>query len=650
MVSNTTSFPVHSKQQYGQQQKQQSEQRQSQYMQHEVFINDSDHSTTCTEDRRYQWEDPAHQTGEGIISTGPASFTDDGICHTVVNFLLAGELERAEQWLASMPHKYRSKASSNKAFYHALIHACAKAGNPKAAGWCVNRMVNAGLVPNKVTFNTMINACAKAGDLELAEVWWGKMTIVGLHPNEITYNSMITAASQARDPSRAERWMEKMMEANMVSCAVPFASVIAAWAKNGRIDIAEGWLKRMLEMNVQPDVVIYNTLINASAKAGNQQKAENWHLRMVMNDLVPDAKTYNSLIHACARAGLPERAEHWLNQMEEQRCKLDHISFSSVIHAWGKVGNAAAEYWIEEMIRRGFPPNLVCYNTMVHACARDSAKAKMWFQRLVLSGLQPNKITFNSMIDASLKASEVDQVVLWLQAMIMKGFHPDNVTYSTLVNSGKHLAASGKTGGCQKRAYGSIIMAYAHAGNAQGAHRWFKDMAKASLSLSADEWEEVLQIAHLSGGQRLADQFARLAGKENVGAAATRHRQLSNGNNGEVAQVSSSYGQNYGQGGYVNTSAVANANYYLPSSDSRATQHQKGQRRYQGQHQSDGSVMAHANKELEARLVSSARGCADQPLAAEQAHVDCSAQDHPSSSIPSSDVASATLIGHCFSL
>mmetsp|Transcript_117908 Transcript_117908/g.328466 ORF Transcript_117908/g.328466 Transcript_117908/m.328466 type:complete len:328 (-) Transcript_117908:190-1173(-) len=225
-----------------------------------------------------------------------------GACaKVVVQYLFEGNIEAAEAYLDVMVKEF--KRTSCKAFYHSLIHSCAKFGSPSAALWCALRMMRVGLKPNIVTFNALLDACAKTGDTDLATSLWDLMLEMGLEPNAITYNTMINACAKAYDTELAEWWMEKMHAAGIAPCTVSFSTVIAVFAKIGKFEKAEAWFVRMKEAGVKPDRVIYNLMINACAKAGHPLKADYWLTQMQESGIMPDEKTYNSLLHACAKYG-----------------------------------------------------------------------------------------------------------------------------------------------------------------------------------------------------------------------------------------------------------------------------------------------------------------------------------------------------------
>eukprot|EP00747_Dinoflagellata_sp_TGD_P188953 gnl/TRDRNA2_/TRDRNA2_48676_c0_seq1.p1 gnl/TRDRNA2_/TRDRNA2_48676_c0~~gnl/TRDRNA2_/TRDRNA2_48676_c0_seq1.p1 ORF type:complete len:676 (+),score=95.27 gnl/TRDRNA2_/TRDRNA2_48676_c0_seq1:43-2070(+) len=396
----------------------------------------------------------------------------------VVKLLLAGEQQEADRLLDSLSRKVRG--TSNKAFYHAMIHACAQANNSDAAGWCAVRMVRKNIKPNNVTFNSIIDACAKAGDVDLAQKWWEQMSSLGLKPNAVTYNSMISTCSRARDATRAEVWMERMLGEGIVPCIVSFSTVIDAFAKLGQVDKAVEWLHRTQQSGVKADAVIYNSLINACAKAGSPQKAEHWLSQMQQHGLVTDETTFNSLISACAKAGNITRAEHWFKEMQTAGCRIDEITFGSLMHASAKAGNVKrALFWMKEMNKCGLKPNLVCFNTVLHACARssDCVKAEEWFQRMLAAQIRPNKITYNSMIDAYASARQEDNATEWLRRMIIENFQPDSVTLITLQRA---------VGGNEEAAYIEIIKACGSVRQSTIMRKWIAQMSEAGYSAPRD--------------------------------------------------------------------------------------------------------------------------------------------------------------------
>jgi len=163
---------------------------------------------------------------------------------------------------------------------------------------------------------------------------------------------------------------------------------------------------------------------------------------------------------------------------------------------------------MDEMIRRGVVPNLVCFNTVLHACAHngDHVRAMKWLQKILNAGIVPNKITYNSMIDAHAKAGDVASAELWLQQMVAKGFHPDQITYVTLLRACSHTAGDTDSDELARWTYGAIIKAYAHTGIMHGMEHWTSEMVRAGFKPQRALAEEVHYICSSRGKRDLGDR------------------------------------------------------------------------------------------------------------------------------------------------
>jgi len=145
-------------------------------------------------------------------------------------------------------------------------------------------------------------------------------------------------------------------------------------------------------------------------------------------------------------------------------------------------------------MRRGITPNLVCFNTVLHACAHkgDHIRALKWLQRTQVAGIALNKITYNSMIDTYAKASMPAMAEHWLHQMVAKGFHPDHITYVTLLRACTHTGQEMDA----RWTYGAIVKAYVLVGNQQGTCRWLGEMTRAGFKPTRDLYEELLLMCN----------------------------------------------------------------------------------------------------------------------------------------------------------
>lgn len=410
---------------------------------------------------------------------------------------------------------------SSLAVFNSVVHALGRSGDPAGAGWVIEQMQLAGLVPNVVTFNSVIDANAQLGHFQGAELWLERMKEATCTPNAISYNTMVKACSRARNMAQAEKWLYKMQAAGFSPCIVTFTTIIGAFAKCGMVDKVEELFGLMKECHVQPDAVIYNILINACAQASMPGRAEGWAQEMSQKGLKADEKTYNSLINACARAADLPQAERWLQRMDQADCPADAVTLGSVLHACAKVGDATrAEMWIQEMQRRGIQPNLICLNTVVHACAQaaDSERAEFWFNRVCEVGT-PNAVSYNTVMEANAKCGNFRRVGYWLVRMVSKGIAVDNITQAMLQRRGDVGRLSPQM--AAKWSYMVIIIACTGAGDRDNAQKWIDRMCRARVTWSAAVLDRCMAVARSSGALAGLDELDALLEQEAKSFAAS---------------------------------------------------------------------------------------------------------------------------------
>lgn len=288
--------------------------------------------------------------GWNVNVQGPAS--TKVLAPLLAQLLITGKHSTAEARVAEVEREY--DRTSNKAFHHSLIHACAKIGCPAAGLWLVLRMTRRGFQVNVVTFNALLDACGKAGDIAIAAEVWDLMTQVGLQPNGITYNTLAQACAQAADAEGAGRWMDTLCVEGVVPGRVAFSTVVAAFARAGKLEKAEEWIARAQDAGVRADRLMFEAMIIGNAKSGDPLKAEPWLAQMRGSGIAPSRKTYSALIHAFARYGATGRAGQWLRLMIREGLSADKWDYGVLVRAHARGGDMAeARRWRGEAERSG---------------------------------------------------------------------------------------------------------------------------------------------------------------------------------------------------------------------------------------------------------------------------------------------------------
>merc|ERR1719183_1541155 len=171
------------------------------------------------------------------------------------------------------------------------------------------------MVPPVATVNTIMKAFSSLKRVDDAMELWRVMTEVReLEPNEIS-----------------------------IGC------VTDALVSNDRVDDAAEFVEKW-KGRIPMNTVIYSTLIKGFA---------------------PNLVTMNTLLDACARSGRMARCGEILEDMQKVHgVDPDRITFSTIVKGFclaGEIQQAIAV--MESARRRGFPADVIIFNTILDACS-----------------------------------------------------------------------------------------------------------------------------------------------------------------------------------------------------------------------------------------------------------------------------------------
>jgi len=233
---------------------------------------------------------------------------------------------------------------------------------------------------------------------------------------------------------------------------IVFNSVIDAWARSGSPDAgnkAEALLHRMEvlsrmdEYDVRADTISFNTCIKAWCNSGKPLKAEEVLAKLETNPqypkrnggvlvVRPNRLSYNSVINAWAKSSMPEaavRAEDLLLRMIKSfkseafsTITPDAVTFASVLNALAKSRTTIMKAEKCGAILKAMidlheddgsydsKPNIVCYNTVLNACAfsargnpeerRNALKTAVEIFNQMRGGkyVSPNAVSYGNML------------------------------------------------------------------------------------------------------------------------------------------------------------------------------------------------------------------------------------------------------------
>lgn len=303
------------------------------------------------------------------------------------------------------------------------------------------QMQEAGACPVADCYTTVIKAHTRAGDIQGATRWLNMARDAGEKPDASAYNAVIMTSARACKPKLAERVLLQMLRDEVLPDTLSFNSVINAYAKGEEVDAMgpDRIVRLMCEHNVEPDVVTLGAAVHACAGVGDKERAEAIFNRIVSRGkFVPDAICYNALINTAVKARDIAAAEQWLEKMLKDGVTPNVVSFTTVLHAHARTGNIeAAERGMELMRSYGVAPNVVSYSALIHACCKvaDVDRAEMWFNEMRTASIKANVVSYSVLLDVCAKAGDWSRAEHWLVTMIADGVMPNIVCFNNVIDA-----------------------------------------------------------------------------------------------------------------------------------------------------------------------------------------------------------------------
>lgn len=224
-----------------------------------------------------------------------------------------------------------------------------------------------------------------------------------------TFGDAKVAATEDPGDVEEEEFLSNSTRRSKKLKAVEYARQIKDHLKANRLNEAIAVLEqRMLkEDRAKPDKYIYNLLISGCAKAGYTRKAFFLYTKMRQRGLQVTGGTYTSLFNACANApsvsdGLA-KAQILRENMLEKGYEPNVKNYNAMIKAYGRCGDVDTAYMLaDEMMERKLELNADTFNFLLQACASNSEHgfrhALLTWHNMLQRGISPDYYSFNAML------------------------------------------------------------------------------------------------------------------------------------------------------------------------------------------------------------------------------------------------------------
>ncbi|KAI5063356.1 hypothetical protein GOP47_0021903, partial [Adiantum capillus-veneris] len=253
----------------------------------------------------------------------------------------------------------------NERTFHAIILACARAGDSKKLFELFDRMLEVGVKPDKFVFSSMLNFCENLGGIEKGKLIHDQIIRCGLQSHLILGNTLIDMYFKCRYLDEACRVFDRMPMKDVVS----WGSLIGGLAEHGNFTLVFATYEKMQTEGVNPSNVTFLCIIKQCGcrsairegrwvhfeivKTGNEQDVRIGsalvgmyskcrqldEARHVFESLAnPDVVAWGAIITGYSQHGSAASALDMFDSLKEKKVKPDVTSFSSTLNACGKLG------------------------------------------------------------------------------------------------------------------------------------------------------------------------------------------------------------------------------------------------------------------------------------------------------------------------
>ncbi|GKV48069.1 hypothetical protein SLEP1_g54905 [Rubroshorea leprosula] len=316
---------------------------------------------------------------------------------------------------------------------------------------------------DSVRYNELVAAYVRVGFYKEGAALIGTMMHKGVMPNAVTYTTVINAYGKAGEEEQALKLFDKMKESRCVPNVCTYNAVLGMLGKKSRSEEMIKILCDMKSSGCSPNRITWNTMLAMCGNTGMHQyiNATKMYEEMIEVGFVPCATTYNALLNALARRGDWKVAESVILDMKNKGFRPNETSHSLMLQCYAKGGNVllrtlvranfkcgalvGMERAFQELLKRGYKPDLVLFNSMLSIFAKNSILMDMyarvgecWKAEEILKGLQtsggnPDLVSYNTVIKGFCRQRHMQEALRILSEMTTRGIRPCIFTYNTFL-------------------------------------------------------------------------------------------------------------------------------------------------------------------------------------------------------------------------
>ncbi|KMT15671.1 hypothetical protein BVRB_3g056590 isoform A [Beta vulgaris subsp. vulgaris] len=245
-------------------------------------------------------------------------------------------------------------------------------------------------------------------------------------PNHQQIAHLILEQKSASEALKTFRWASKL--SNFTHNQSTYRALIHKLCVFHRFEIIDQLLQEIPgSVGSPPDEDIFVTLVRGLGRARKVRQVIRVLDLVHSFGIVPSLKIYNSVLDVLVKVDIDIARGFFRKKMMECGVQGDDYTFGTLMKGLCLTNRIGDGFKLLQLIKtRGFTPNTVIYNTLLHALCRNG---KVGRARSLLSEMvQPNDVTYNLMISAYCKEQNLVQALVLLEKNLALGYVPDVVT------------------------------------------------------------------------------------------------------------------------------------------------------------------------------------------------------------------------------
>jgi len=296
------------------------------------------------------------------------------------------------------------------------------------------------ITSDEVLLNVVLDAFVRLKDMRRLNGVVRKVRDMKMVPPVATVNTIMKAFSSLKRIDEAmELWRVMTEVRELEPNEISIGCVTDALVSNDRVDEAADFVEKW-KSRIPLNTVIYSTLIKGFAINRQADRALRAFEQMQEEGIAPNLVTMNTLLDACARSGRMARCGEILEDMQKVHgVDPDRITFSTIVKGFclaGEIQQAIAV--MESARRRGFPADVIIFNTILDACSsRDQFElCDKLFTQMVDEGVKPTNFTLTVLIKRYGREGNVNKAHEIMESLTQQfGFKANAQAHTCLISA-----------------------------------------------------------------------------------------------------------------------------------------------------------------------------------------------------------------------